>query len=242
MLAEASKPELNKHAFNMGYNWPMKDLFSEIAATAGQYTFKKEGEPMRTFPVKHAVAIDSLLADQAANYPKDTYLMNMITNHDLNSWEGTEFERLGNLTDAFAVLSYTLPGMPLIYTGQETGLNRAFEFFKKDECPAWEPRNEFFSFYQKLNALKHNQAALKAGVEGGEMVRFATKSNDLYTFSRKAEGSEVIVIVNLGKDAQAVEFTAEAPSVEGKINFFSGETEALPTTLNAGEYRVYVNK
>ena len=242
MLAEASKPELNKHAFNMGYNWPMKDLFSEIAATAEQYTFKKEGEPMRTFPVKHAVAIDSLLADQAANYPKDTYLMNMITNHDLNSWEGTEFERLGNLTDAFAVLSYTLPGMPLIYTGQETGLNRAFEFFKKDECPAWEPRNEFFSFYQKLNALKHNQAALKAGVEGGEMVRFATKSNDLYTFSRKAEGSEVLVIVNLGKDAQAVEFTAEAPSVEGKINFFSGETEALPTTLNAGEYRVYVNK
>ena len=171
MLAEASKPELNKHAFNMGYNWPMKDLFSEIAATAGQYTFQKEGEPMRTFPAKNANAIDSLLAQQAKDYAKDTYLMNMITNHDLNSWEGTEFERLGNLTDAFAVLSYTLPGMPLIYTGQETGLNRALEFFVKDTEPTWEPRNEFFTFYQKLNALKHNQAALKAGVEGGEIVR-----------------------------------------------------------------------
>lgn len=74
------------------------------------------------------------------------------------------------------------------------------------------------------------------------MVRFATKSNDIYTFSRKVEGSEVLVIVNLGKDAQAVEFTAEIPSTEGKINYFTGETEALPTTLNAGEYRVYVNK
>ena len=243
MLAEASKPELQKHAFDMGYNWPMKDLFSEIAATAGQHTFKKEGEPMRTFPIKHAVAIDSLLADQAVNYAKDTYLMNMITNHDLNSWEGTEFERLGNLTDAFAVLSYTLPGMPLIYTGQETGMNRAFEFFKKDEAPAWEPRNEFFTFYQKLNELKHNEAALKAGLAGGEIVRYPTKSNDLYIFSRSVDGSTVLTFVNLGNAEQAVEYTAEAPAEANKmVNHFTGETEEYPTSLQAGEYRVYVNK
>lgn len=243
MLAEASKPELQKNAFNMGYNWPMKDLFSEIAATAGQYTFKKEGEPMRTFPVKHAVAIDSLLADQAANYPKDTYLMNMITNHDLNSWEGTEFKRLGNLTNAFAVLSYTLPGMPLIYTGQETGMDRAFEFFKKDEAPTWEPSNEFFSFYKKLNALKHNQPALKAGLEGGEMVRYVTKSNDLYIFSRSVEDSTVLTFVNLGNTEQTVEYVAEAPANTDKmVNYFTETTEEFPTTLKPGEYKVYVNK
>lgn len=243
MLAEASKPELNKHAFNMGYNWPMKDLFSEIAATAGQYTFKEEGKPMRTFPIKHAIAIDSLLADQAANYPKDTYLMNMITNHDLNSWEGTEFERLGNLSDAFAVLSYALPGMPLIYTGQETGMNRAFEFFKKDEAPAWEPRNDFFAFYKKLNELKHNQAALNAGTAGGEMVRYATTSNDLYIFSRSVEGSTVLTFVNLGNSEQPVEYTREKPqNAENMINFFTGESDAFPTTLKPGEYKVYTLK
>lgn len=76
--------------------------------------------------------------------------MNMVTNHDLNSWEGTEFKRFGNLTNAFAVLSYTLPGMPLIYTGQETGMDRAFEFFKKDTAPEFEPRNEYFTFIRNL--------------------------------------------------------------------------------------------
>ena len=243
MLAEASKPELNKHAFNMGYNWPMKDLFSEIAATSGKYTFKNADGTMRTFPVKHAVAIDSLLADQATNYPKDTYLMNMITNHDLNSWEGTEFERLGNLSEAFAVLSYTLPGMPLIYTGQETGMNRAFEFFKKDEAPEWEPRNGYFTFYQKLNTLKHEQAALKAGIEGGEMVRYATKSDDLYVFSRSVDGSTVLTMVNLGKDEQPVEYVAEAPAgADTMVNFFTNKVEDYPVTLLPGEYRVYVNK
>ena len=243
MLAEASKPELQKHTFDMGYNWPMKDLFSEIAATAGQYSFQKEGEPMRTFPTKHAIDIDSLLADQSAEYPKDTYLMNMITNHDLNSWEGTEFERLGNLTGAFAVLSYTLPGMPLIYTGQETGMNRAFEFFKKDQAPAWEPRNEYFDFYKKLNHLKHTQAALQAGEKGGEMNRYPTASDNLYIFSRSVDNSTVFVFVNLGNVEEAVEYTGEVPQGNNTtVNVFTGETEAFPTTLLPGEYRIYVNR
>ena len=241
MLAEASVPELHIDAFNMGYNWPMKDLFSEIAATAGQYTFKKEGEPMKTFPIKHAVAIDSLLADQAANYPGDTYLMNMITNHDLNSWEGTEFDRLGNLNKAFAVLSYTLPGMPLIYTGQETGMNRAFEFFKKDEAPAWEPHNEYFTFYQTLNNLKHSNKALRAGEQGGKMLRCPTVSNDVYVFSREAQGDKVVVMVNLGAKTADVTYTDTAPVQDTNINIFTGKAENHPATLAPGEYRVFIN-
>ena len=244
MLAEASKPELQKHAFNMGYNWPMKDLFSEIAATSGQYTFIKEGEPMRTFPQKYAIAIDSLLADQAANYPKDSYLMNMITNHDLNSWEGTEFERLGNLQKAFAVLSYTLPGMPLIYTGQETGMNRAFEFFKKDIAPEWEPRNEYFTFYQKLNELKHTQEALNAGEAGGKMKRFPTQSLSIYAFSREKEDSKVFVVVNLGAHADYISFSGAMPAFPDMVDLFTGRKANIPedTLLEPGEFLVFVKK
>ena len=243
MLAEASVPALQKNGFDMGYNWPMKDLFSEIAATSGQYTFKNDKGEVRTFPTRHAADIDSLLASQAAEYPRDTYLMNMITNHDLNSWEGTEFERLGNLSDAFAVLSYTLPGMPLIYTGQETGMNRALEFFVKDKAPEWEPRNKYFEFYKKLNNLKHTQAALLAGEEGGEMVRYATTSPDLYVFSRSKDDSRVVVLVNLGAEEEEVKFSAETPEITtGTIDIFTGNQATLPTTLKPGEYRVFTGK
>lgn len=239
MLAEASVPELQKKGFDMGYNWPMKDLFNQIAATAGQQTFKADAK----FPVKHAVAIDSLLADQAKNYPGDTYMMNMITNHDLNSWEGTEFQRLGNLTDAFAVLTYTLPGMPLIYTGQETGMNRAFEFFKKDKAPEWEPRNKYFDFYKKLNHLKHTQKALLAGNEGGEMVRYATTSPDLYVFSREKDNSRVLVFANLGTTEQPLEYAGQAPTIDDtSVDFFSADKQPLPTSLKPGEYRVFVDR
>lgn len=241
MLAEASKPELHKDAFDAGYNWPMKDLWSAIAATSGQYTFAKEGETPRTFPATNALAIDTLLAQQAKEYPGDSYLMNMVTNHDLNSWEGTEFERLGNLNQAFAVLMYTLPGMPLIYTGQETGMNRAFEFFEKDKAPQWEPRNEYFTFYQTLNALKHSQPAIAAGNAGGEMVRYATESPDIYAFSREKDGKKVIVLANLGSDTTPVKFTAATPDIDGTADIFTGET-ILPSALAPGAYRVYAPK
>ena len=242
MLAEATKPELQKNGFDMGYNWPMKDLFSEIAATAGQYSYKGADGKVRTFPEKHAADIKTLLDNQAQEFPKDTYLMNMVTNHDLNSWEGTEFERLGDLTSAFAVLSYTLPGMPLIYTGQETGMNRAFEFFEKDKAPQWEPRNEYFTFYQNLNNLKHSQQALAAGLDGGEMVIYPTESPDLFIFSREKGDSKVAVLTNLGKEATAVNFTADKPSVDGMKNYFTTEAAAIPAQLNPGEYLVFVNK
>ena len=242
MLAEATKPELQKNGFDMGYNWPMKDLFSEIAATAGQYSYKGADGKVRTFPEKHAADIKTLLDNQAQEFPKDTYLMNMVTNHDLNSWEGTEFERLGNLTSAFAVLSYTLPGMPLIYTGQETGMTRAFEFFEKDKAPQWEPRNEYFTFYQNLNNLKHSQQALAAGLDGGEMVIYPTESPDLFIFSREKGDSKVAVLTNLGKEATAVNFTADKPSVDGMKNYFTTEAAAIPAQLNPGEYLVFVNK
>lgn len=244
MLAEASKPELQKNAFDMGYNWPMKDLFSEIAATSKQYFFKKEGEDtIRKFPERHATDIDSLLALQAKQYPTDTYLMNMTTNHDLNSWEGTEFDRLGVLAKPFAVLTYTLPGMPLIYTGQETGFGRPFKFFDKDLPPQWEPRlKEYFDFYKSLNHLKHNHPALRAGVEGGEIVRYHTENPDIYAFSRTAGGHTVWVIVNLGPGDTYVKFTGDAPELsESALNLFSGQHDSIPDYLIPGAYLIFVD-
>lgn len=243
MLAEATKPDLQILAFDMGYNWPLSVLFNEISATSGQYTFKGEDGQVKTFPETHAIAINNLVEQQYLEFPKDTYLMNMITNHDFNSWEGTEFERYGVLTNAFAVLSYTLPGMPLIYTGQETGMNRAFEFFKKDTPPQWEPRNEYFTFYQKLNELKHSQKALTAGIDGGDFISYATSSEDIFIFSREKDGSKVVTLVNLGKGELPVEFTTENKPVVGEmVNFFTGEPAAIPATLQQGEYLVFVNK
>ncbi len=234
MLAEATEPELMQDAFDMDYNWPMKDLFSQIAATAGQYTF---GDGTHRFPEKHAADIDSLLKVQARQYPADSYMMNMTSNHDLNSWEGTEMERLGNLAPAFAVLSYTLPGMPLIYTGQETGLNRAIEFFVKDTPPCWEPRNSYFTFYRRLNALKHSRPELAAGEAGGKVEMLPSISPDVIAFVRRVGDSATYVAANLGSKAEKLPATA-IPAMNSPVDPFTGEVAAVPAELAPGQYFV----
>ena len=122
-------------------------------------------------------------------------------------------------------------------------MNRAFEFFEKDVPPTWEPRNEYFTFYQKLNNLKHTQAALSAGMAGGELISYATSSPDLYIFSRERDGSKVVTMVNLGKGELPVEFTTgNQPDINGMKNYFTGETAAMPEVLKQGEFVVFVRE
>ncbi|MEF9923969.1 MAG: alpha-amylase family glycosyl hydrolase [Muribaculaceae bacterium] len=240
MLAESPAADLVKKAFDMNYNWPMKDLMNEISLTSGEN--KRHAAKKDKAPIKTALSIDSLLAVQAKDYVKDTYMMNMITNHDLNSWDGTEMERYGKGLETFAILSYTLPGMPLIYTGQETGMNHAFEFFKKDVSPNW-TKNKFFDFYKKLNELKHSQSALNAGIEGAPMMRYNTVSPSAFIFSRTNDDGGIYVFTNLSGKPVKLEYTDLEPKEEDlATNIFTGKAEKFPTTLAPWEYRVYTVK
>lgn len=240
MLAEASTPELTLAAFDADYAWPMKDVFNAIAATKGVNEYAKRKE--QQLPRLNALAIDSLLTLQERQYPKDTYRMQMVTNHDLNSWEGTEFERYGQGLGAFAVLSYTLPGMPMMYTGQEVGFNHAFEFFETDHVVPDYTANQFTAFYKMLNSLKHTQPALRAGKTGGRMQRYATVNPDVYVFARTLPESEVLVYVNLSSDKVNVDFTSTSPSLTGKRDWFSSAPAQQPVALGPWEYKVFVNE
>ena len=234
MLAEAPDADLMEHAFDMDYNWPMKDLFNAIAATSGQYTFvPKQGEP-RQWPEAHATDIFKRLDEEAATYPADSYMMNMVTNHDLNSWEGTEYERYGRLAPAMAVLMYTLPGMPLIYTGQEVGLDRALEFFEKDQAPDWNAKADITEFYKTLNALKHRRPELTAG-NGAPVEQLPTASPDVIAFRRGG----VTVVANLG--AKAVRPFKKAPKVKGLTDLFAGKDAVVPKLMQPGEFVIWTD-
>lgn len=204
-LAEASNKELTEHAFDMLYNWPLGFLYDQIA----------KGE-------KNCSVIDSVVCAERDSFATDTYFMNHITNHDRNTWDGTEFERLGDGVKAFAVLSYVVPGMPLIYTGQEVGYNHRFEFFKKD-TPAPFVKNEWYEFYKSLDSLKHSNKALRAGVEGGKWETFESDAPEqVLVCGRVLDSDEVIYIGNLSSNAASFTLT-NAPEGEFK-NYFTGET------------------
>lgn len=239
MLAEASKPDLLLHAFDADYAWPMKDVFNAIAATEGVNAYAVEHK--QDLPQRSAADIRRLLERQSREYPKGAVHMNMVTNHDLNTWEGTEFERYGAGLGAFAVLSYTLPGMPMLYTGQETGFNHALEFFELDRVQPSLDNNEMTQFYEMLNSLRHRNSAL--GVRDAAVVTdfLAATSDKIVAFERRNGADRVVVIANLSSTETPLKFKGNAPAVSGLTDLFTGAPAVLPATLAPWQYLLLTN-
>lgn len=186
MLAESDSVELHTSgAFDMTYDWSLPD---EV--------FKKIGKGEAGAPL-----LKDWLARQPGKYPAEAYRMRFTSNHDFNSWHGTDAELYGDAWQALAVLTFTLPGMPLIYNGQEAGLNKRLAFFEKDPID-WRGR-DLTAFYAKLVALKHRHPALAAGVSGGA-VKLLPAPETVVAFERRVGADVVRVAVNLSPKPQAL--------------------------------------
>lgn len=178
-LAEGETPELHEDAFDASYTWKLHHLLNDIAQG-------RKGVP----------DLEEYIAEDSAAYPAEAFRLMFTSNHDENSWAGTEFERMGDAARAMAVLTFTLPGgQPLIYTGQEMGWNHRFEFFEKDPVPAWE-ENSYTDFYKELINIRHRNPALSAGEKGGKFDIVSTAGNTL-VFTRTLPDNKVTVSVQL---------------------------------------------
>lgn len=179
MLAESDAVALHASgAFDMTYSWDLPDeVFKKIG----------KGEP-------GAPLLKAWLQKQPAGYPAHAYRMRFTSNHDYNSWHGSDAELYGDAHQALAVLSFTLPGMPLIYNGQEARLNKRLAFFEKDAI-AWNTY-ELTAFYQQLIAFKHRHPALAAGQYGAPVV-LLDAPDGVVAFERRLGADVVRVAVNL---------------------------------------------
>jgi len=223
MLAESEKSELLNHAFDADYAWEFMHIMNEIA----------KGNKNANHIDEYLQKIDTLICH-------DAYKLNLITNHDENSWNGTEYERLGAGVEAFAVLTYTLNGIPLIYTGQEIGLKKRLEFFEKDAIPSFE-KNKTFEFYQRLNHLKHQYKVLSAGIAGGKVERINTNADDkVFCFERANKNEDIVVVLNLSNEDVAIEFSDYTLSGNYVDYFKNTENATITQSLQPWEYQVLI--
>ena len=225
MLAEdEDHPALLEKAFESNYAWKLHHIMNEVA----------QGK-------KLAQDISSYFAESGDKYAAGSFPMQFITNHDENSWQGTEYERMGEAVKAMAVFTFTVPGIPLIYTGQEAGLNKRLLFFEKDSVD-WS-NLEMQQFYQKLIQLKKDQPALWNGAAGGPLsIVETTLPAKVLAFTRDKDDSQVFAIFNLS--AQPVDAILQLPKAGDYKEYFSGETKTLETgtsvKLDKWGYQIFV--
>ena len=173
--------------FDATYDWPGHQLSKDIA----------QGKKNANDYHKHVNRTLRL-------YGTDNILVNFVSNHDENSWNGTVEESFGEAGHIFMTLNFTLPGMPLIYSGQEYDLGKRLHFFEKDSFP--KIKGKTMNLLRQLGSLKNNHRALETGSSGGSYKRINTTRNDkILAFEREKSGDIIVVLANLSKDY--VQFT-----------------------------------
>jgi len=170
--------------FDMSYNWSGHHVLNRI------YKKENNSEDLK-------LNINRNLNDYSSKH----ILMNFTSNHDENTWAGTVFDRYGDGAKTFAALTYFLPGIPLIYNGQEYGLNKRLEFFEKDFIT--KKQSDFYEFYSNLNSLKKENNILDIDSE----IKFEiieTNNKNLICYKRTKNDDSMYFVANLSEESQEI--------------------------------------
>ncbi|NOQ91099.1 MAG: alpha-amylase [Flavobacteriaceae bacterium] len=224
MLAEAWEPELLKgDLFDMAYAWGGHHVMNAIA----------KGE-------KNANDWNTYMQKIFTDYEANDMLMNFITNHDENSWSGTVKERFGDASETMLALSYMTPGMPLIYSGQEYGLNHQLKFFEKDSIP--KTKGKVWDDLEKLGKLKTNNVALNGGKKAASYKRIKTANENILLFSRSKENQTIVFVSNFSDTEQELN---KIPS-GNYLNYMSSQekkySESENIVLEPWGYKILIKK
>lgn len=224
MLAEAETRDLHQNAFDASYAWKWYDAVRQVSSGHADIG-----------------SLGGYYADDVSLYPADAMRMTFVSNHDKNSWDGTQFEQFGDGLEASIVLSVTTVGIPLLYNGQEAGNTKRLEFFEKDPI-VWKD-SPIGPLYKKLFSLKHDNTALWNAHWGAPIVPVDNSAPaKVLSFVRENDRDKVFVVLNYSDTPRSVTF--DGPTPGSYVEYFSGDTVELTADSSvdvpAWGYKVFV--
>ena len=176
MLAEGSLPEEHVKAFDITYSWNIYDALDPLLQGKRPVTL-----------------IDQILKNERLQFPTGSLRMRFTTNHDKNAWDAPAVTKFG--VDGLrlaTVLVNTLPGVPMIYTGEEVANDRKLSLFEKVGVD-WSRPRDMGNLWKSLIALRRAHLALSRG----DMLRVpSVPDSTVYAFFRAAGSDKVLVVLN----------------------------------------------
>ena len=227
MLAEWESRDLYKKSFDMTYSWT---LFEKLQNATTQN--------------KGIGGLVEYMAHDVGSVPRNAYRMAFTDNHDMNSWNGTPQKNFGDGLETAMAFCSVVNGMPLVYSGQEAGLDRSLNFFDKDLINFSNLKYE--NFYKTLFDLKHRNQALWNGKHGGEMIRITNdKMDKVVSFYREKGKDAVFPIFNFSNVETTVKL--DTKYFQGNyIDIFSNEKvdvkDDFTITLKPWGYKILEKK
>jgi len=187
MLAEDEQPSQHIRAFDLTYDWRTYQALGRV----------------RAGNLKPA-SIDAILADEKLDFPTGSSRLRFSSNHDVCAAHKPGMKRYGlNAAKAAAVLTYALPGVPLIYNGQEAGNRIKLSLFEHVPID-WGQLYDFDlrGLYAYLGRLRRRRRSLR---RGETRVLSALAAKDILGLARTWQDETTYVLINCALEPREIE-------------------------------------
>jgi glycosidase len=180
MLAEGSLPQEHVKAFDLTYSWNVYDVLDPLLQGKRPVTL-----------------LDQILRNERLQFPTGSLRMRFTTNHDKNASDAPAVLKFGNDGLRLAtVLVNTLPGVPMIYTGEEVANDRKLSLFDRVGVD-WSRPRDMGNLWKFLIAIRRGHLALSRG----DMLRVPSMPDgDIFSFFRAAGTDKVLVVLNFSAE------------------------------------------
>lgn len=209
-LVRSKIQKIDKDTILLGETW--EDASNKISySKRRKYLQGKEVQAVTNYPLRESLInftkgyIKSYRLKQRImclyeNYPRESFYGN------INIVGTSETERILSVLDEnielfklLLVIQFTLPGVPVIYYGDEAGLKGGKDPDNRKSYPWGKEDKELINFYYKITSIRNNENGLKKG----DLNIFETDP-DVFAFERNYENEKVIVLVNVSKEQRLI--------------------------------------
>lgn len=216
-LAECEVPEYHK-VFHVTYAWKWMHIIGKLAK--GIAPIQEMKDVLKSYN----------------EYLPGARKLFFTSNHDENSWNGTEYEKYDDGARAFAVFTCTWNGVPLVYSGQELPNLKRLKFFEKDYIEWTNGEPALQRFYRKLLQLNSSHPALQ---ERGNIEMIPTDYNEnIFAFLRVAGEKKLLVILNFS-NRDRLQFRITHPLLEGVYTHVFSEINYRINTVQSFELQAW---
>lgn len=219
MLAEGARVDHFAAGFDLNYGWSFYGAIKNVLVN---------NYDINSLYTTH-------LAETSLLNP-GTFKLRFTTNHDESAWDAPPAELFGSQEAAVAasVITIFMGGVPLLYNGQEVGLDQNLPFFSADPID-WSAHPEVLDTYQRLIGLFNEHTALRYGT-----LTWLDSGYHTATFLRSYGGEEWLFIVN--PKSVSINYTLPAEvAASGWEDMWNGgfSNPEASTTLPAASFRIY---
>lgn len=182
-------------------------------------------------------SINTLNESDYANTSNGQQVVRYLTNHDVNSSDGTPLDLFGGKKGsmaAFVVVAY-MKSVPMIYNGQEVGTPFRLTFPFTSTKIDWTINPDVTAEYKKVIAFRNSSAAIRRGT----LTSYSTA--DVCAFTKEANSEKVFVLSNMRNTT--ISYTVPAGLVGSSwTDAMNGNAITLSTTIDLQPYSYLVLK